>query len=177
LITDAKNERHINPMARFLSDKALMEHFGLSQRELDQFRLLKDFPKRDIIANKFGYFTGKGKGGKVYRYWSPQRAVNGAPKFLRNHSIPDDWDDFTALDFCQRMTMELKADLENMKSSLEYDGTIGTLVKLYTTKDGSHYKAVKESTRNQDYDPSLHLIESTVGNRAISALKGRDFKR
>ncbi|TFF21981.1 hypothetical protein E3C22_15130 [Jiella endophytica] len=37
---------------RFMSDKELRAFFGLSERALRRYRALKEFPQKDIVANK-----------------------------------------------------------------------------------------------------------------------------
>ena len=37
---------------RFMSDKELRAYFGLSERALKGYRALKEFPLKDIVANK-----------------------------------------------------------------------------------------------------------------------------
>lgn len=54
---------------------------------------------------------------------------------------------------------------------LRSDGTIGSLIRVYRTDDESPYKALKHSSRIRDYEPTLKLIDKTVGERAIVKLK------
>ena len=37
---------------RFMTDKDLRAYFGLSERALKNFRALKEFPQKDIVAGK-----------------------------------------------------------------------------------------------------------------------------
>lgn len=57
-----------------------------------------------------------------------------------------------------------------------YDGTILGLSRLYQTDEDSPYKALKWNTR-VNVTKCLKIIESTVGQRQVSALLGPDFKR
>lgn len=123
-----------------------------------------------------GYQQRKRKDGSYARYWNPRRALAGASKALPLVRIPDSLDDYQVALFCRQRTDELRADIDNLKTGHVYNGKIAALVQLYRTSPTSPYQELKASTRKRDYDPSLRLIEKSVGERAIHKLRGSDFK-
>ena len=124
-----------------------------------------------------GYQYRKRADGTVAHYWNPKRATRKAPEGLLVRPIADDATDDEIAAICRTWTDELLADLENIETGPRYDGTISSLIRLYRTDAESPFKALKHTTRIRDYEPSLRLIDRTVGKRAIAALKGVDFRR
>ncbi|GHA13593.1 hypothetical protein GCM10007989_05240 [Devosia pacifica] len=124
-----------------------------------------------------GYKGRKRKDGSIAHYWIPQRALADAPKYLKAKQIEDRASDAQIEDLCQRWTDELIGELADLQATPGYDGTIKSLIRLYRTDEDSSYQALKLSTRKRDYDPILKVISDTVGDRAIHALRGRDFRR
>lgn len=131
-------------------------------------RLRKDRP---------GYQYRKRSDGSIAQYWNPIRASRKAPTGLPVRVLPEDASDEEIARLCQEWTDELLADLENMERGPVYDGTLSSLILVYRTDKESPFQALKHSTRIRDYEPSLRLIDSTVGKRAIANLKGDDFRR
>jgi hypothetical protein len=115
--------------------------------------------------------------GSIAHYWDPRRASSKAPKILTARPIADEATDAMIADLCQRWTDELLADLETIDRTPAFDGTVSSLIHLYRTDELSPYHQIKHSTRVRDYDPSLRLVDRTVGKRQIASLKGEDFRR
>jgi hypothetical protein len=57
-----------------------------------------------------------------------------------------------------------------------FDGTIGTVIKLWQTEASSPYHALEASSRHP-YDIYARMIVATVGERRVDALDGRDIRR
>jgi hypothetical protein len=109
--------------------------------------------------------------------WSPKRACKRAPSGLPDRPLADDATDDHTGRICRSWTDELLADLENMERGPIYDGTLSSLIRVYRTDNESPFKALKHSIRIRDYEPSLRLIDKTVGKRVVAQLKGEDFRR
>ena len=138
------------------------------ERKISVASLRKDRP---------GYQSRKRSNGTVAHYWNPARAYSKAPKGLPVKSIKDDTPDADIAAICRAWTDELIADIDGMKQGPVFDGTIGSLIRVYRVDPESPYQLLKHSSRIRDYEPTLKLIESTVGERAIVKLKGEDFRR
>lgn len=124
-----------------------------------------------------GYQSRARSDGTRAHYWSPARASSKAPKGLPLRAIDSAMSDEDIALQCRVWTDELLADLDGRAEDAVYDGTIASLIRLYRTDENSPFHALKHATRIRDYDPTLRLISKTVGARAISALKGEDFRR
>jgi len=124
-----------------------------------------------------GYQYRKRSDGSIAHYWSPKRACRKSPDGLPIRPIDDGTDDDEIARICRAWTDELLADLENMEVGPVYNGTLSSLILVYRTDDESPFKSLKHTTRIRDYEPSLRLIDKTVGKRAIANLKGDDFRR
>ena len=124
-----------------------------------------------------GFHQGsKRKDGTRPRYWSPQRAVSGAPPSLESIKLDDALSDDEIASECKRLTAELKEELVHHDPKPEvFNGTVGSLVRCYRTNPKSPYHDLPHATRSRDYGPSLKLIEDTVGKRRVDALVGGDF--
>lgn len=115
--------------------------------------------------------------GSTAHYWDPGRASSRAPKGLPLRPIEDGTPDATISHLCRSWTEELLADLDRIGAPAVFDGSISSLIHAYRTAELSPYHKLKHSTRVRDYDTALRLIDRTVGQRAISSLKGDDFRR
>lgn len=124
-----------------------------------------------------GYQYRKRADGTTAHYWNPKRASKKAPDGLPLRKLPDDATEEQIAQLCRTWTDELLGELESLSRGPVYDGTIKSLVTLYRTDENSPYHGLKHATRIRDYEPSLRVISKTVGNRAIAALKGEDFRR
>ena len=130
-----------------------------------------------MIRNRPGYQQRRRKDGTLARYWNPCRASASTPKGQPLRPIPADADEAEAARLCRLWTDQLLGELDARSRAGQYDGTISSLIRLYRTSEASPYRALKHSTRIRDYEPSLNLIDRTVGSRAIPMLTGSDFRR
>lgn len=78
---------------------------------------------------------------------------------------------------CQRLTNQLKEEIRDLTLPVEFDGTIGALIKCYRHDKTSSLHTVKHSTKIRDYEPSLRVLDKSVGKRRIDRLVASDFKR
>lgn len=124
-----------------------------------------------------GYQRRKRADGSFAHYWNPKRANSKAPAYLPIRPIADDATDDAIAALCRDWTNELAVDLDQMSTAPEFDGTISSLILFYRTHPESPFHQIKHSTRVRDYEPTLRLIDSTVGARRIASLKGDDFRR
>ncbi len=124
-----------------------------------------------------GYQSRRRSDGTIAHYWNPKRACKRAPDRLPLRKIDDSLTDDQIATLCRDWTDELLGDLEAIETGPVYDGTIDSLIRLYRTDANSPFQALKHPTKIRDYEPSLRLISTTVGKRAISQLKGEDFRR
>lgn len=124
-----------------------------------------------------GYTSRRNKDGTLVRYWSPQRAVAGASPKLQSFRFPDDMTDEQVAAECRRRTDELMAEVRSLGVPPKYDGTLGSLIKIYRFDKTSSIHKVKHSTRIRDYEPSLRVLAESVGARRIDVLKRSDFVR
>lgn len=124
-----------------------------------------------------GYQCRRRADGSYAHYWNPKRACSKAPDGLPIRPIDAGLTDEEIAAQCRQWTDELLADLEGIEAGPVYDGTIESLIRLYRTDENSPYQSLKHPTKIRDYEPSLRLISKTVGKRAISQLKGEDFRR
>jgi hypothetical protein len=78
---------------------------------------------------------------------------------------------------CYRLTAEMNEWLSGRRSrETAFDGTIGTVIKLWQTEASSPYHALEASSRHP-YDIYARMIVATVGERRVDALDGRDTGR
>jgi hypothetical protein len=123
-----------------------------------------------------GYKYRKHKTG-IAHYWNPQRAIKGAPAYLGAIRLDDDLTDDQIAAKCQALTKQLRLELASHGKAPDYDGTISSLIAQYRFDKTSSLHSVKHSTRRDDYEPSLVILDMEVGKRRIDALKASDFKR
>jgi integrase len=78
---------------------------------------------------------------------------------------------------CYRLTAEMNEWLSGRRSrETAFDGTIGTVIKLWQTDPSSPYHPLEASSRHP-YDVYARMIVETVGERRVDALDGRDLRR
>jgi hypothetical protein len=78
---------------------------------------------------------------------------------------------------CHRLTAEMNEWLSGRRSrETAFDGTIGTVIKLWQTDPSSPYHPLEASSRHP-YDVYARMIVETVGERRVDALDGRDLRR
>lgn len=122
-----------------------------------------------------GYQEGKRK-GRIVHYWNPKRAVKGCPESLGIIALPDNLTDEQIAAECQRLTAELRREVMLAGQGPVYDGTIGSLARIYMRDPHSPYRAVKHTTKLYDYQPSLMTLERDVGKRRIDKVKASDIR-
>lgn len=124
-----------------------------------------------------GYQARHNKDGTTAHYWNPQRAVKGASKALATIRLPDGLTDDEITAECRRRTEEIRAEKAVASAPVKFDGSIKSLIDCFRKDATSSLHTVKHSTRIRDYEPSLRVLEDTVGDRHLDALAASDFKR
>lgn len=124
-----------------------------------------------------GYQARHNRDGTTAHYWNPQRAVKGASKVLATIRLPDGLTNEEIVAECQRRTAELRAEQITIGKKPSFDGTIKSLIDCYRNDPTSSLHTVKHSTRIRDYEPSLRVLEESVGTRNLQVLNASDFKR
>ncbi len=137
-------------------------------------------PRSDSKAP--GLKVRKNRDGSKRYYWAahPEIVRRGyTPKTVRLHYDCDTPEGAAlAAATCRRLQAEMHAWAAGHKQDyMRFDGTLGSLIRLYQTDQASPYHAVKWNTRRNDYDPSLTILERAFGKRALSALGYSDFRR
>jgi hypothetical protein len=80
---------------------------------------------------------------------------------------------------CRRLTGDLKlwlAGLMEAEAKLEFDGSIGSLLKHFQRHELSPYRNVKYNTQAK-YDHTIKIVTGAVGERKLKKLSGLDFVR
>jgi len=76
-----------------------------------------------------------------------------------------------------RLQAEMRAWLSGRTGNdTVFDGTVGSLLKVYQTDPESTYHKLKPSSRHP-YDVYARMLEMEVGARRIDAIDGRDLRR
>lgn len=129
------------------------------------------------MTDRPGYQKRRNKDGTTAHYWNPKRAVTGAPAHLGLKRLDDDITDEQIDAECQRLTAQLREEIDQVDAPLTYDGTIRSLIALYRADETSTLHGVKFATKIRDYEPSLRVLEKNVGDRVIDKLRASDFTR
>ena len=124
-----------------------------------------------------GYQYRANKDGSRVHYWSPKRAVKGAPAALSTIRLQDHLTDEEIAAECRRLTQQLRDELLTLGAPPRYECTIASLIECYKHDRTSTLHTVKHSTRIRDYEPSLRILAADVGQRRIDALRSSDFKK
>jgi hypothetical protein len=115
--------------------------------------------------------------GDPVPYWIASDAAVKAgyqPKSVRLTGYVSDAD---LLARCYRLQSEMQLWLSGQRgSSPRFDGSFGSLFRLYQTDPESSYRRLKRSSRHP-YDVYLRRLNSHIGTRQISACDGRDLRR
>jgi integrase len=116
------------------------------------------------------------KNGRPVPYWVASEAAVSAgytPKSVRLISQSDA--DIIAR--CNRLQAEMLLWMGGKKESVpQYDGTFGSLFRIYETDPESSYRKLRPSSLTP-YDVYLRKLKSHIGDRLISACDGRDVSR
>ncbi|WP_051447606.1 hypothetical protein [Rhizobium leguminosarum] len=123
-----------------------------------------------------GYQYRDNKDGSRAHYWNPKRAVKGAPAALSAIRLDDTLSDEEITAECQRRTNDLKAELVDLGTPPQFDGTLHSLIECYRKDETSTFHSVKHSTRIRDYEPSLRVLDKNVGKRRVDVLRASDFR-
>jgi integrase len=109
-------------------------------------------------------------------YWIASEAAVKAgykPQSVRLHYQTED--ELKAR--CHRLQAEMALWLGGQKNSAApFDGSFGSLLRLYQTDPESSYKRLKASSRHP-YQVYLGKLEGHIGDRQIAACDGRDLTR
>ncbi|MHC2298200.1 hypothetical protein [Rhizobium mongolense] len=124
-----------------------------------------------------GYQFRTNRDGSIVHYWNPHRAVKGSSPSLSTIRLPDGLADEQIAAECQRLTQQLKEEIRLLGTPTAFDGTISSLIKCYRGDKTSSLHSVKHSTRIRDYEPSLRVLDKSVGKRRVDMLVASDFKR
>lgn len=124
-----------------------------------------------------GYQYRVNKDGTTVHYWNPRRAVKGCSPSLSTIRLPDDSTDEQIVAECRRLTEQLKEELRLLGTPAQYDRSIASLIRCYRQDKTSSLHSVKHSTRIRDYEPSLRVLDKSVGKRRVDLLVASDFKR
>ena len=79
-------------------------------------------------------------------------------------------------DECARLQCEMLEWSQEGMIPAAFDGTMKALSRRYQTDPDSPFRQLRFATRNA-YADDLKIIENTVGERVLSKLSGRDFRR
>lgn len=126
---------------------------------------------------KKGERPGYLKSKPGYHYWVPQRAVSDAPESLEKVKLAWPLPDHEINRLCKLYTDQLRAELDNQKNKVIYDGTFGSLIKAYRTNEFSPYHALKSTTKAKDYNPVLDYLEKAIGGQIVARRVGSDFTK
>lgn len=121
------------------------------------------------------------KDGTFRLYWAarPDIVKTGfRPKTVRlhyNEALPSERPLIEAA--CKRFQAEMLQWASGHRDTRRpFDGTVGSLTRLYQTDPASPYRDLKWNTQ-RTYDQTLGVIEKAFGKRALSALGISDFRR
>ena len=115
--------------------------------------------------------------GTTAHYWvasAVSKDIEGYPlKTVRVHGTTDE-----IATRCRVLTAELKGwqTKRGQGKRPAYDGTLGSLIRLYQQTKESPYFEVKSNTRVM-YDESLAVLEKSVGTRRLEKVTGLDIRR
>jgi hypothetical protein len=110
------------------------------------------------------------------RGFKPVTARLWFPSEGQDNPTPDEWNGIAAE--CRALQAKMLTwggEIEGDTKSI-FDGTFGSLIKIYKTDPDSSFKEVRYKTR-LGYTSKLNTLDFEVGNVAISALTFRDFKK
>lgn len=119
----------------------------------------------------------KRKVGNDVPYWiaSPAAIAAGFPtKSARLNALDDDR---LIIGRCERLQAEMLLWLDSQRDSgAIFDGTFGSLLKIYQTDVDSTYHKLKPSSR-YPYDVYLKKLIPHIGGRSIAAVTGKDLNK
>jgi hypothetical protein len=118
------------------------------------------------------------KNGQRVAYWiAPKKAVT-AGFTPRTFKFSPDLSEHAIAQQCRRLSAEAAEWLSQEQRSIapKFDGSVGSLIKVYQTEPLSKFSKVKWNTRHT-YTKQFRLLDRMVGQRQLHALSARDFER
>jgi hypothetical protein len=128
-----------------------------------------------------GYKCKRNSDGTVREYWAARNELvrrGYAPKSVRLHYDETHEGRCQLASRCQTLQAEMLAWAANEGRipARGYDGTVGSLCRLYQTGEHSPFQRMKWNSQ-ENLVKSLKIIEGTVGARLVGRLLGPDFYR
>lgn len=126
-----------------------------------------------------GLKARRNKDGSVAWYW----VASDCSKFAKDYPVKtvrltQETHEERA-EYCRKLYIELQQFLQSddsIKTKLQFDGTVRSLIEQYELHPDSPYHSVKHTTR-EVYDSTLANFKRTVGQRALWNLNAVDFIR
>jgi hypothetical protein len=115
-------------------------------------------------------------GGKIPRWRARRKAValGYRPSVIQ---LAIDPNDHAALaERCRAEWTRMELWLANERPAPLFDGTLASLIDLYSTDEDSPYHDLRNRTQ-RNYDQQLKMLKTSVGARRIDKLNGEDFRR
>lgn len=112
----------------------------------------------------------------VKRGFQPATARLWFPSGGQDSPTPDEWNGIAAE--CRALQAQMQTwagGIEGDAKSI-FDGTFGSLIRLYKTDPDSPFKELRYRTR-LSYTSKLNTLDFAVGELAVAGLTFRDFKR
>jgi hypothetical protein len=119
----------------------------------------------------------KSRSGMMVPRWRARRkavALGYSPSNIRLNIDPNDH--AAIAERCRKEWAEMEAWLANKRSVPRFDGTIASLIDIYSSHEESPYQRLRYRTQ-VNYDKDLRVLKETVGDRRIDKLDGDDFSR
>jgi hypothetical protein len=117
------------------------------------------------------------KNGDRVPYWvAPKKAV-AAGYLPRTVNLAAEASPALILSACRRLQSEaLEFGTRDRAALTTFDGSLGSLIRLYQVDEVSGYRELKWNTR-ETYTKQLAILDRAVGQRQLHALSATDFKR
>jgi hypothetical protein len=119
----------------------------------------------------------KSRSGMMVPRWratKKARELGYRPSLVRLYVDPNDH--AAIAERCRKEWAEMEAWLANERSVPRFDGTIASLIDIYSSHEESPYQRLRYRTQI-NYDKDLRVLKETVGDRRIDKLDGDDFSR
>jgi len=122
-----------------------------------------------------GLRTRKRKDGEAF-YWVAaavsRRSSEFRPATVRLYGATDE----ERAARCRTLTNQLLEWLGGRRPDQSFDGTIGSLIRIYQSAELSPYRMVKHATR-KDYDHTLGILDRAIGSRRVDLVTSDDVMR
>lgn len=121
------------------------------------------------------------KNGGVRLYWVARSDIAKAGYKPRTVPLHYDWADESQHPLISSACLRFQSEMLEWSSgrtdtTRPFDGTIAGLVRAYQRDEASPYHRLKWNTR-RTYDQVLEIIEKAFGERSLSCLSLKDFRR